>query len=107
MLLVVQVSHAFTGDGYSSPGPVIYLVARLFAPQQGERFKLLKEQNYALGAMQYSRLLAGQASGRQIAFRIEGGKDIDSNEPAITQTWTLTVNEDNSLKMTHGESESR
>ena len=103
VLLVVQCSHAFTGDGYSGPGPEIYLVARTLSRENGG-LKLLAEQAYDLGSMQNSRLFAGEASGRRVVFPIEKGSGIDSDRVASRAKWTLTVQEDNSLSMERGES---
>lgn len=104
-LLVVQVSQAFSGDGFYSPGPEIYCVARLFS-SGADKPKLLKEQTFSLGSMQYNRLLAGVANDRQIVFKTEGGRLFDDDKVAYTQSWTLTVGEDNSLSMTKGETDS-
>lgn len=96
VLLVVQASQAFTGDGFYSPGPVLYLVARLFSTDGGSS-KLLKEQVCSLGDMQYSRLLAGSATERQVVFRTEKGSNFDSREIEWKQDWILSLDDDHSL----------
>ena len=101
VLLVVQCSHAFTGDGYSGPGPAIYLVARLLAHDNGG-MKLVAEHAYDLGSMQYSRLSAGDASGRRVVFRIEQGEGFNSDRAVSAENWTLTVNGDDSLNVERG-----
>ena len=88
-------------DGFLSPGPEVYLIARSFSLGPTGS-KLLGEKSYSIGDMQYARLLAGEKHGRSIVFQIEGGKDFDTREVAYKTTWTLTVNEDNSLRMAEG-----
>ena len=101
VLLVVQASQAFTGDGYWSPGPVVYLVARVFSKKEGG-LKLLTEQANSIGdadgSFQYSRLFAGEANGRRILFRTDGGRDFDSHEVTRKQDWALSLGDDNSLR---------
>lgn len=101
VLLVVQVSHAFTGDGYWSPGPVIYLVARVLARGENPP-KLLTEQARAIGdsdgAFQNKRLYAGEANGRQIVFRTDGSGGLHSAEIAPGYSWSLTLGDDNALR---------
>lgn len=96
--LVVQASQAFTGDGYWSPGPEVYLIARIFSIE-GAGLKLTKEENYRLGSMQYGSLFAGKAKGRQVVFHTEGGSDFDSRTVTWTRDWVLRVSDDNSLTL--------
>jgi len=102
VLLVVQVSHAFSGDGILSRGPELYLIARMFSIEDAG-LKLAKEQAFRLGSMQYARLLAGKADGRQIEFRTEGGTEFDGHTTTWKRNWTLSVGEDNSLSIKKGE----
>jgi hypothetical protein len=105
-LLVVQASQSFTGDGFFSPGPVVYLVARLFSKGDGGP-KLLTEQACAIGdvdgSFQYSRLLAGEANGRRILFRTDGGPDFDSRKITHQQNWTLSLGDTNSITIERGD----
>jgi hypothetical protein len=99
VLLVVQASQAFSGDGsLLGPGPEVFVIARMFLIE-GAGLKLTKEQAFRLGDMQYARLLTGTANGRQIEFRTEGGQDFDSHTVMWTQYWTLRLGDDNSLKI--------
>jgi hypothetical protein len=98
VLLVVQASQAFTGDGYWSPGPEVYLIARIFSIE-GAGLKLTKEEAYSLGGMQYGSLFAGRADGRRIVFHTEGGPDFDSRTVTWTRDLVLSVSDDNSLSM--------
>lgn len=97
LLLVVQVSQGFSGDGFLSPGPEIYLVARLFSEGEGSP-KLLTEKFWTLdGSFQYSRLFSGEANGREILFRTESGRYFDSNEVTGKKNWKLGLADDNSM----------
>lgn len=102
VLLIVQASQAFTGDGFLSPGPEIYLVARIFSLQPNGA-KLLREENYNIGSMQYCRLLAGETRGNSIIFQVEGGSDFDSQKVSYKKTWTLNISGENNLSMAKGD----
>ena len=52
--------------------------------------------------MQDSRLLAGDATGRRVVFRIERGDGLTSDRAVSGENWTLTVNGDNSLNIERG-----
>jgi hypothetical protein len=101
-LLVVQVSHAFSGDGYLARAPELYLIAREFSLKK-EGVKLLKEQAFRIGDMQYSCLFAGEAKDRKIVFRTESGTDFDSQATSRKKDWILTVAEDNSVLIMESE----
>jgi hypothetical protein len=101
-LLVVQVSHAFTGDGFVRPGPEVYLTPYLFSID-GDKLNLKKQDWFIIRDMQYARLLAGKAEGRKIVFQTEGGRDFDCRVVYWKREWTLTVGDDNSFEIKKGE----
>lgn len=96
VLLVVQTSQAFTGDGFYSPGPEVYLVARLFTLEK-KGPELLKEEAFSIGSFQYHRLLAGKATGRQIVFETEAGNHFDSRAVMYSEKCTIDLDENNKL----------
>jgi hypothetical protein len=103
-LLVVGLNHAFTGDRaslFQTPGGQVYLVARWFSAENGQ-LKLLESKPVIcnLEDLQYSRLFAGKAKGRQIEFRQEQGAEFDSRIVSRNRVTTLIVGNDNSLKFT-------
>ncbi|MFM7180128.1 MAG: hypothetical protein ACKO2G_01485 [Verrucomicrobiales bacterium] len=92
-LLVVQVTHSFTGDGFFSPGPVLSLVAFLFAKEPSGA-RLVATETTTLGSggsFQFSRLHAGKPDGRFILFRTESGSSFDSREITGTSELKLRV----------------
>jgi len=97
-VLIVQASQAFTGDGFWSPGPEVYLIARLFATKD-DAFTLTKEKAFSIGSMQFGRLMAGEANERQIVFQTDGGQEFNSRTITWKRNWTLSVGDDNSLSI--------
>jgi hypothetical protein len=105
-LLVVQVTHSFTGDGFFSPGPVLSLVAFLFSLEEGGA-RLVAEEKAALGAhsggsFQFSRLQAGQAKEQNITFRMESGNSFDAGEITTTRELHLVVLPEGGLRWEQG-----
>lgn len=96
VLLVVQTSQAFTGDGFWSPGPVVYLVARLFTHEAAGP-KLIKEEAFSIGSFQFTRLMAGEAKGREVSFKTESGSSFDSRDVTHSETCTIRLDENNQL----------
>lgn len=98
ILLVVQLGTAFTGDGYSSPGPEIWFIARQME-SSGGTWKMTREEAFPSGSMQYSRVMAGVASGNSIEFKVETGSDFDAHEVSSRSSCTLSVAADGSMTM--------
>jgi hypothetical protein len=106
VLLVVELYHAFSGDGFLTPGGEVYLVAREFSIEGGNS-KLVSDQHRQawcnLSDLQYSRLFGGEAKGRRIEFRQEMGPEFDSRTVKWKKESALVVGDDNSLKFEKGE----
>lgn len=92
-LLVVQVSHSFTGDGYLSPGPELQLVARVFR-NDATGVHLVAEAKQSLGSFQYSRLFSGEAKAGRVSFRADTGTSFDGHDIARTRSYLLTITPD-------------
>lgn len=105
-LLVVQVTHSFTGDGFFSPGPVLSLVAFLFSLEEGEATIIASEQAvlgaYSGGSFQFSRLHAGQAKEQTITFRMESGNSFNAGEITTTRELHLVALPEGGLRWEPG-----
>ena len=98
VLLVVQVSHAFTGDGFYSRGPELYLVARLIRPSAAGN-KLIKEDSFNIGNRQLFPLFAGEANGRSIVFRLDRDGGPHGETTPRLGNLTLSLGDDDSLSI--------
>lgn len=92
-LLVVQVSHSFSGDGYLSPGPELHFIARVFQTD-ATAVHLVAEAKQSLGSFQYSRLFSGEANAGQVSFRADTGTSFDGHDIARTRYYLLTITPD-------------
>jgi hypothetical protein len=90
-LAVLQMRHRFSGDGYYSPGPALWLAAYVFEQTPSGKWSLRWSDENALDlhSMQDARLLAGHWEHRPttIALQIERkGAQVKMNPTNVTGT---------------------
>ncbi len=80
LLVVAQLQHGFTGDGYWKPGPEIFVHLASIRLDNAGPPVLVAEGRGNLGAMQYSVLYAGKArpGGASFEMQVETGRDFDA-----------------------------
>jgi hypothetical protein len=92
-LVVLQMRHRFNGDGFSSPGPALWLAAYHFGQTPSGKWSLLWSDENALNlhSMQNARLLAGrwEQRPRTISLEVEQ-KDAQRNMNSRKVTGTIS-----------------
>ncbi|MCD4825640.1 MAG: hypothetical protein K8S55_13680 [Phycisphaerae bacterium] len=102
-LVALELESRFTGDGFWSPGPELWVVVRVLERNNQGRVAVLHTNESALdlGAMQFSKIFAGQsdpADPSHFVIKFEGrGASADAIYPGRVDGW---LQKDCSVRLT-------